>query len=79
MALRVREPDLGRPCRVPGCFFGAVAIGIGPLALIVASVIRNRTEQVGSVSALTIGLLFIAAGPVLYFLARAFRPQRINP
>ena len=26
-----------------------------------------------------IGLLFIAAGPVLYFLARAFRPQRINP
>ena len=54
-------------------------IGIGPLALIVASVIRNRSEQVGSVSALTIGLLFIAAGPVLYFHARAFRPQRINP
>ncbi len=79
VVLRVREPDLVRPYRVPGGLFGAVAIGIGPLALIVASVIRNRTEQVGSVSALTIGLLFIAAGPLLYFLARAFRPQRISP
>lgn len=79
VALRVREPDLVRPYRVPGGLFGAVAIGVGPLALIVASAIRNRTEQVGSVSTLTIGLLFIAAGPLLYFLARAFRPQRISP
>ena len=79
VALRIHEPGLTRPYRVPGGLFGAVAIGIGPLALIVASVIRNRSEQVGSVSALTIGLLFIAAGPVLYFLTRAFRPQRINP
>ncbi len=79
VALRIREPELARPYRVPGGLFGAVAIGIGPVALIVASVIRNRAEQVGSISALTIALLFIVGGPVVYLLATAFRTQRINP
>jgi len=32
-ALRIREPGLPRPYRVPGGLFGALAIGAPPLAL----------------------------------------------
>jgi amino acid transporter len=80
VALRIREPDLARPYRVPGGLFGAVAIGLPPLGLIVATILRNRTERVGAVSALTIGLLFIAAGPAVYFLSRKLlATKRISP
>lgn len=80
VALRVCEPGLPRPYRVPGGLPGAVALGIGPLALIVATVLRNRTEQVGPVSSLTLGLALIAAGPLVYFFSH-FRAlaKRIRP
>jgi amino acid transporter len=70
VALRIREPQLARPYRVPGGLFGAAAIGLPPLALMVAAIIRNHGERIGSTSALTIGLLFIGAGPLVYFLSR---------
>jgi amino acid transporter len=80
VALRIREPDLARPYRVPGGLFGAVAIGLPPLGLIVATILRNRTEQVGATSALTIGLLLIGAGPAVYLLSRKLRAtKRISP
>ncbi|MBI3668993.1 MAG: APC family permease [Acidobacteria bacterium] len=77
VALRIREPELPRPYRVPGGLFGAVAIGIAPLALMAAAVVRNHDEQIGSISALTIGLVLIAAGPAVYFLSRAFDRRRM--
>lgn len=57
-----------------------MALGIGPLALIGATVVRNRTEQVGPVSSLTLGLALIAAGPLVYFFSH-FRAlaKRIRP
>jgi amino acid transporter len=70
VALRVREPALARPFRVPGGMAGAVAIGIPPLALMIAAVARNRTELVGSTNELVIGIIVIAAGVMLYFLSR---------
>ena len=69
-ALRIREPDLPRPYRVPGGTLGAILIGIPPLALMVAAVIRNRTEAIGSTSSLAVGLILIALGPIFYFLSR---------
>jgi amino acid transporter len=70
LALRVREPELARPFRVPGGMTGAVAIGIPPLALMIAAFARNRTELVGSTNELVIGIAVIAAGVGLYFLSR---------
>jgi amino acid transporter len=70
VALRVREPELARPFRVPGGMAGAVAIGVPPLALMIAAVARNRTELVGSTNELVIGIAVIAAGVALYFLSR---------
>jgi amino acid transporter len=76
VALRVREPDLARPFRVPGGMAGAVAIGIPPLALMIAAFARNRTEVVGFTNELMIGLAVIAAGAGLYFFSRIFGTKK---
>ena len=70
VGLRIREPDLARPYRVPGGLAGTILIGIPPLALMVAAVIRNRTERIGLTSSLTVGLVLIALGPIFYFISR---------
>jgi amino acid transporter len=75
-ALRVREPDLERPFRVPGGLAGAVAVGVPPLALMIAAFVRNRAELVGTTNELAIGLAVIAAGVVLYFVGRIIRGKR---
>jgi amino acid transporter len=71
--LRLREPSLSRPYRVPGGLLGCIAIGLPPLALMTAAAIRNHSERIGSVNALYIGLIIIAAGPLLYFLSNLRR------
>jgi amino acid transporter len=74
IVLRIREPQLLRPFRVPGGMFGAIAIGIGPTALLLIALIKNRGEQLdlgrlGSVSQLGFGLVLMALGVVYYFVA----------
>ena len=71
--LRLREPDLPRPFRVPGGFAGAILVGIGPSALLAIALIKNRSEQIdlgrwGSVSTLTFGVALMALGVVYYFI-----------
>jgi amino acid transporter len=73
VALRAREPNLARPYRVPGGIVGAVAIGIPPLALMIAAVARNGSEIVGRMSELWIGIAVITAGVALYFISRGRR------
>ena len=75
VALRVREPDLARPFRVPGGIAGTIAIGLPPLALMIAALARNRTESLGSTNELVIGGAIIAAGVALYFLSRFYREK----
>jgi amino acid transporter len=72
--LRIREPQLLRPFRVPGGMAGAIAVGIGPTALLLVALIKNRSEQLdlwklGSVSQLGFGLVLMALGVVYYFVA----------
>jgi len=67
VALRVREPGLARPFRVPGGTLGAIAVGVPPLALMVAAVIRNGRELAGSTNQLVIGAAVVLAGVALYF------------
>ena len=67
-ALRIREPKLERPFRVPGGFAGALLAGVGPALLLLIAAVVNRHEQMGSVSALTVGVGIMALGVVLYRL-----------
>jgi amino acid transporter len=76
VALRIREPELRRPFRVPGGTAGAVAIGLPPLALMVAAVVRNRQELLGATNELVIGILVIATGVALYFLTRILQLKK---
>jgi amino acid transporter len=74
--LRLREPNLVRPFRVPGGIVVAALLALFPMVLFALAFYRNRTETVGNFSALTLSLLLIAAGPVIYLAARrrfAFR------
>jgi len=70
VVLRLREPLLHRPFLVPGGLIGAVIAGVGPTALLVIAFIENRQERLGSISSLTLALIFMAAGVVLYFLIK---------
>ncbi|MGD1211036.1 MAG: APC family permease [Candidatus Acidiferrales bacterium] len=72
-ALRVREPELARPYRVPGGIIGAIAIGVPPLGLMIATLVRNGTELVGQTNQLVVGITVIVAGAALYFLSRMVR------
>jgi amino acid transporter len=77
--LRVREPQLARPFRVPGGLWGAIAVGVGPTALLVVALVKNYDEyldlgRLGSVSTLAVGLVLMAAGVVYYFALGRAKP-----
>ncbi len=76
VALRVREPNLKRPYRVPGGTIGAILIGLPPLALIVTALVRNSQESVGSTNELVVGASVVAAGIAMYFLTRVFQRKK---
>ena len=73
VALRVREPELPRPYRVPGGTAGAVAICIPPAALMLVTAVRNHAEPVGPLNALAFGGILMAAGVVAYFVGAFWR------
>ena len=76
VALRIREPELPRPYRVPGGLAGAIGIGICPLLLLIAAVVRNKAEPIGPVNALQLGAILIALGVVFYFISARFRSSK---
>jgi amino acid transporter len=73
VALRIREPNLPRPFRIPGGLAGAIAICISPAILIGLAVVRNAAQPAGPFNALAIDVALIAAGPVIYTVSRLFQ------
>ena len=71
VVLRVKEPGLVRPFRVPGGLWGAVAVGVGPTLLIGFALWAARGERLAGLSALGFAAIVAAAGPVVYLVARA--------
>ena len=68
--LRIREPNMHRPFRVPGGLRIAVAIGVGPTLLIAFALYAARDERVAGLPALAFAAIIAAAGPLVYLLAR---------
>ncbi len=79
VVLRIREPELPRPFRVPGGMFGAVAVGISPMLLLGFSILRSQHEQVLGMSSFAFGILLIGAGVLVYFLNLALKPAGWAP
>jgi amino acid transporter len=79
VALRVREPNIRRPFRVPGGMVGAVLLGIPPMALLLVALVQGRREQAGAIHALTLGAIIVAVGPILYALRRSVMTGKQAP
>jgi len=78
VALRIREPELPRPYRVPGGLAGAIGVGLLPLALLVLTAVRNQVEPVGPLNALELGAILVAAGVPAYWWANRQRRKAIG-
>jgi amino acid transporter len=79
VVLRLREPDMTRPFRVPGGLPGAIALGICPALLLIFAVVRSGTEHVAGMSSFTFGSILIAAGFAAYGLQRMLIPPATTP
>jgi amino acid transporter len=84
VALRLREPDLPRPFRVPGGTLGTVLIGVFPLLLLGFSIVNGEKEQILGMNGLVFGILLIGAGVMAYGIklalgnGRALREARTD-
>ena len=70
VVLRRREPNLPRPFRIPGGTWVAVALGSGPVGLMLFALWAARAERVGPVPASLFALGIAVLGLPLYAAAR---------
>jgi len=73
VVLRVTEPDLERPFKVPGGMFGAIFVGVLPTLLLVFFIARGDHEQILGMSSLLFGILLVLAGFLAYAIDAALR------
>ncbi len=73
VVLRLREPNLHRPFRVPGGLPGAIAVGIGPTLLIAFALWAARNEHVLGLNALLFAATVGIAGAAVYGLTELIR------
>jgi hypothetical protein len=86
VALRLREPNLPRPFRIPG---GTVVAGLLALcpAILIGLGIYDQAQQweikkddwISPACALLVGAGVAVLGPVVYFSAQALRRGRARP
>jgi amino acid transporter len=79
IVLRIKEPTLRRPFKVPGGMTGAVLLGISPVLLLGFSIVHGEGEQILGMSGLAFGLLLIGAGFVAYWVKSMLRPEGWAP
>ena len=70
IVLRVRQPELARPFRIPGGTKGAVLIATGPCLLLVLAAVLNRNEKIGEIGAAALAATIAICGVALYPLAK---------
>jgi len=75
VVLRLREPGLARPFRVPGGLVLAAGLGVGPAILIVLAMFHESDQLAGPINALLLGGILAALGPLLYLASRLRRKQ----
>jgi len=74
VVLRIREPQLERPFRVPGGMFGAIAVGVTPILLLGIALVRSESERIWGLSSFAFGAMIIGAGVVAYALKQILKP-----
>jgi hypothetical protein len=74
--LRLREPSLPRPFRIPGGTAAVVLLGVPPTALIIAALALGRGEQAGALPSLALGSMLVVAGPIVYCMGLWLRRKQ---
>jgi amino acid transporter len=70
IVLRIKEPALVRPFRIPGGTAGAIAISAAPCLLLLLAAVISRDEKVGSISAAGLALAVAICGVAVYPVAK---------
>jgi amino acid transporter len=73
VVLRVREPGMPRPFRVPGGTSGAVAVGVGPTVLIAFALWVARKDSILGMNALVFAATVAVAGALVYAIVESVR------
>jgi amino acid transporter len=77
--LRVREPKLTRPFRVPGGITGAALLGVIPAGLLVMAGFHAEHEQIAGISVWLFGSIVMLAGAAAYSLCSwSCRPEKLS-
>jgi amino acid transporter len=80
VVLRIREPGLMRPFRIPGGVTAAIVISAAPCFLLILAAVLNRHEQIGNISAAMLATVVAIFGLAVYPLAKkVFSPARGLP
>jgi amino acid transporter len=66
IALRIKEPELRRPFRVPGGMAGASLIGVCPALLLGFALVHGQGEEILGMNGLAFGALLILGGFLVY-------------
>jgi amino acid transporter len=77
--LRLRQPQLPRPFRVPGGIPGAVLVGALPTALLIVAGLHAGEERIAGMSVWLFGVLVISGGVLAYAVSRATARLRFAP
>ena len=75
VALRIKEPDMPRPYKIPGGWPVIILIVLGPVAIISLAV-WDQVMCAGFFTTVGLSVLFLASGPILYPIARYFKKRR---
>ncbi len=78
LVLRVKEPNMERPFKIPGGMPAIVLICFFPGAFIVLA-IYDQIMCAGFASTVGLSFLFLLSGPILYPIARYFKKRRGEP
>jgi len=75
IALRIRQPQLPRPYRIPGGLAGAVVVSVAPVAIAGWALIAARDEQISlgvhKVPVLVFGAIVFVVGTAVYWPVRS--------
>jgi amino acid transporter len=80
VVLRIKQPNMPRPFRVPGGLIGACLLGVAPTALLIIALVKNYGERFplgrfGNISSLAVAAVLAGTGVLYYFVAGRPKPE----
>jgi amino acid transporter len=77
-ALRLHEPGMPRPFRLPGGTLGTMVAAIGPTALLCCALVKSRGDKLGGMSAFAVAAVIAGAGVVAYLIVGRRSKTRVG-